>query len=150
MPLLTRRELSAAVVAPLAAPVGYWIGATAFGFARWLRQRKEFGLVMPPVGQLVRPLGVILIVGAPIAWAAAAAGLPLYLAVRGAGAGGGAALGTGRRVGLLAASAAIGLVVARLMQPNLGRDLFRIPFPLWAGALLGLVVGIAFLRLAGR
>jgi hypothetical protein len=144
--LLSRRELTAAIVAPLVAPLAYWIGLTTYGLARVLGRPGEYGAV-PSLRQILSPLGYILVVGAPVAWATAAAALPLYVVVRGVGASG-ASLGTGRLVALLALCAALGIVVARLMRPQLRGELFSIPFPLWAGALLGVAVGATFLRMA--
>jgi hypothetical protein len=147
MPLLTRRELTAAVVAPLLAPLGYWLALTIFGFVNWLGQRR-YGVRFPSLAELLRPLGLVLVVGAPIAWVAALVGLPLYLVARHAG--GGGPLGPGQRAAVLVGGAAIGLVVAVVIQPGLRGDLFSIPFPLWLGALLGAAVAVAFLRLIAR
>src|SRR5512132_4716075 len=110
MPLLTRRELTAAAVAPLLAPLGYWLALTIYGFARWALEQRKYGVRFPSLADLLRPLGLIVVVGAPIAWAAALVGLPLYLVARHAG--GGGPLGPGQRAAVLVGGAAIGLVVA--------------------------------------
>ncbi|HET7456822.1 MAG TPA: hypothetical protein VFJ74_04140 [Gemmatimonadaceae bacterium] len=147
--LLSRRELTAALVAPLVAPVAYWIGLTTFGLARVLTRPDQYGH-LPSLRQILWPLGFILTVGAPIAWATAAvAGLPAYLVVRG-DATAAVALGTGRRAALLAVGALLGAVVAQLMKPQLKGELFSIPFPPWAGALLGLAVAATFLWMVAR
>jgi len=148
MPLLTRRELTAAAITPLVAPLGYWLALTAYGFARWLTDQRKYGVRFPTVADLVKPLGLVLVVGAPIAWAAALVGLPLYLAARHAG--GGGPLGPGQRAAVLVGGAAIGLVVAVVIQPGLRGDLVSIPFPLWLGALLGAAVAVAFLGMIAR
>ena len=148
MPLLTRRELTAAAVAPLLAPLGYWLALTIFGFVNWLGQRK-YGVRFPSLADLLRPLGLVVVVGAPIAWAAALVGLPLYLVARQSG-GGGEPLGPGQRAAVLVGGAAIGLVVAVVIQPGLRGALFSIPYPLWLGALLGAAVAVAFVRLIAR
>jgi hypothetical protein len=144
-PLLTRRELTAAVVAPLLAPLGYWLALTIFGFVNWLGQRR-YGVRFPSLAELLRPLGLVAVVGAPIAWAAALVGLPLYLVARH----GGPPLGPGQRAAVLVGGAAIGLAVAVVIQPGLRGDLFSIPFPLWLGALLGAAVAVAFLGMVSR
>ena len=148
MLLLSRRELLAAAVAPLVAPVGYWAGLTLYGVVRWLGQRGD-GVMPPSLADLLRPLPVVLLVGAPVAWATALAGLPVYLAVR-AGAAGGRLDGVPPVILLLLASAGLGAAVAWLMGPQLRGELFSIPFPPWAGALLGVAVGATFLRMVSR
>lgn len=144
--LLSRRELTAAAVAPLVAPLGYWLALTAYGLARWVGQHEQYGLVFPSLGKIVEPLGLILLVGAPVAWVAALVGIPIYLAVRGAD----RLLDWHRRVMLLVAGTAIGLLVALLMEPGLRGELVSIPFPPWLGAILGAAVVGTFLRLLAR
>jgi len=146
MPLLTRRELTAAAVAPLVAPLGYWLALTVYGFVRWQMEQRKYGVRLPSLGEILRPLGPILLVGAPVAWAAALAGIPVYLVVHNEG----VPLGAGQRAVLVVAAAAIGFLVALLMAPGLRGELFSIPFPLWLGALLGVAVGVAFLWLLAR
>lgn len=143
--LLSRRELTAAALAPLAAPLGYWLALTIYGVVRWLDQR-QYGVRLPSLGEIVRPLLPILAVGAPVAWATAVVGIPAYLAVRAQG----QPLGAGQRVVLLAVATALGLLVARIMAPGLRGEFFSIPFPLWLGALLGAVVAVVFLWRLGR
>jgi len=147
MSLLTRRELTAAAVAPLLAPLGYWLALTLYGLARWQLDQRKYGVRLPSLGEIVRPIGPILLVGAPVAWAAAAlAGIPVYLVVRSQG----VPLAAEHRVILVVAAAAIGFLVALLMAPGLRGEIFSIPFPLWLGALLGAAVGVAFLWLLAR
>ena len=143
---LSRRELTAAAIAPLVAPLGYWLALTVYGFARWLAQHEQSGLAFPSLGELARPLGLILLVGAPVAWVAALAGIPIYLAVRGAD----RLLDWRRRGALLVIGTAIGLLVALLMEPGLRGELVSIPFPPWLGAILGAAVVGTFLRLLAR
>jgi hypothetical protein len=79
-------------------------------------------------------------IGTPLAYGATlVAGAPVYLLLRRAG--------IATRWTLWLGGVAIGAAVALLLQPYLRGDLFSIPFPWWAGALLGLVTAETFWRL---
>ena len=132
-----RPVLRAFVLAPLTAPLAYWVGLIAWGVIR-----AGVG-GMPGVEGALRLLGWVLAVGAPIAYGAAlVGGVPVYVVLRRRG-----RLG---RAPLWIAGAAIGSIVAMLLAPGLRSDLFSIPFPWWAGALLGVLVAEAFRRLHPR
>ena len=137
---LRRTLLRAFLLAPLAAPVGYWAGLLLWGAVRAARIGDQS---TPSLSSVVGLLGWVLAVGAPIAYGAAlVGGLPIYLGLRRAG--------LLNRVTLWGGGAIIGISVALLMAPNLGRELFRIPFQPWAGAALGVVVAEVFWRLHPR
>lgn len=131
--------MRAFLLAPLAAPTAFaasWITAAfAISFARG---RWPPGFNRGGVDMVLATFAL----GAPLAYAAMiVAGLPIYFALR--------RFGALNRWTLWAAAAGIGVVVARLIAPQLRGELFSIPFPWWAGALLGLVTAEVFLRLGG-
>jgi hypothetical protein len=83
---------------------------------------------------------VVAAIGVPVAYAAAILGaVPVYVMLR--------RLGAVSPLTLWVSGAAIGSVVAVLLAPQLKSELFSIPFPLWAGALLGLLCAEVFRRL---
>src|SRR5687768_16529424 len=135
MTFINRRERRALLLAPLVAPVGYWVGV---GLATAAKAVAEPATTLGSPS--VRLLGMVLAVGAPVAYAATVVvGIPAYLALRRA-----------RRVGrstLWAVGGVVGAAMAMLLQPSLRGELFSIPFPAWAGVLLGVLTAEAFLRL---
>ena len=132
-----RTLLNAFLLAPLAAPLGYWVGLLVWGVI--IAARPDAGSAPGP-GASLRLLGLVLATGAPVAYGTTlVAGLPVYLALR--------RLGWLGRAPLWVGGAVLGAVVALLMAPSLRSDLFSIPFPPWAGAALGVVVAETFRRL---
>src|SRR5687767_7337145 len=135
MAFISPRERRALLLAPLVAPVAYWVGIGVATAAK---------AVVDPALNLgspsIRLFGMVLAIGAPVAYAAMiVAGLPAYLALRRA-----------KRVGRLAlwsVAGAVGGAVSLLLQPSLRGELFSIPFPAWAGVVLGVVTAEVFVRL---
>jgi hypothetical protein len=129
------RLLLAFLVAPLAAPVAFVLGALVVDLARrdsTVSARSALDLV----------IGVF-VLGAPLAYlAAVAVGAPTYFVLR--------RLGLIHRATLWVAGAAIGAAGALALAPYLRGDLFSILFPWWTGALLGLVSAEVFWRLQGE
>ena len=130
------RLVLAFAFAPLAAPVT----CIALLFADALT-RATFGSESFPsaasAAELVLTVGAT---GIPVAYAAALiAGAPVYALLR--------RLGVLSRWTLWLTGGVIGAVVAVLLAPSLHGALFSIPFPWWAGALLGLVSAETFWRL---
>ena len=135
-----RTPLNAFLLAPLAAPLGYWLGLLVWGGIVAARRGEQSA---PTMHGALHVLGLSLAMGAPVAYATAlVGGLPVYLALKRAG-----WLG---RAPLWIAGAALGWIVARLMAPSLRGELFSIPFPPWSGAALGVVVAEVFWRLHPR
>lgn len=130
-------ERRAILLAPVVAPVGYWVGV---GLATAAKTMADPAATLGSPS--IRLLGMVLAIGAPVAYAAMiVVGIPAYLALRRA-----------RRVGRLALWAVGGVVggaVALVLQPSLRGELFSIPFPAWAGVVLGVVTAEVFLRLLG-
>ena len=137
MAFINSRERRALFLAPLVAPVGYWIGIGVATAAKAAAD-PETTLGSPSA----RLLGMVLAVGAPVAYAAMLiGGMPAYLALRRAR--------RVRRLALWAVGGVVGGAVAVLLRPSLRGELFSIPFPAWAGLLLGVVTAEVFLRLLG-
>lgn len=131
-----RRAVLAFLVAPLVAPIGYWLGATALGVVRMMQGQ----ISAPSPTNLVTSLFWVVVVGALPAYAAGlGAGVPLYLALR--------RTRWLRRAVVLPLGGALGVVTAMLMAPQLRGELFSIPLPPWAGAALGVASAEAFWRL---
>lgn len=129
-----RRLLVAFLLAPLAAPVAFFITVIVV---------QLFG----PGGMSassVRDLAVaVFAVGTPLAYGAAlVAGVPTYLMLR--------ALGMVRRWTIWLGAAVIGAAVALALSPYLLGDLFSIRFPWWLGALIGLASAEVFWRMQER
>lgn len=79
-------------------------------------------------------------IGIPVAYAAAILGaVPVYVMLR--------RLGAVSPLTLWVSGAAIGSAVPVVLAPQLKGELFSIPFPVWAGALLGLLCAEVFRRL---
>jgi hypothetical protein len=129
-----KRLVSASLIAPLAAPVLYYVGALIAALLDPVRRGS--------VGQsLLSGLAVVLAVGTPIAYAATfGAGLPALWIVRRAG-----PLTIGRTVlvGLLA-----GVGVAIVIAPWLHGELVSIPLAPWHGGLLGAATAAVWYWLA--
>jgi len=131
-----RRTLRAFLIAPLAAPAAYAGGAIVIELTRELFGRG--GSV--PVRSLFMLVAMVAAIGAPIAYGAAlVVGAPAFLLLRRAN--------VLSRASLLAVGVATGIAVAIVIAPQLRGELFSIPFPWWAGALIGAVSAEAFWRL---
>ena len=131
-----RRLVRAFLLAPLVAPLGYWLGAIGWGVARSLQGQAQ----LPSATSVVTMLGLTLAAGAPPAYATAlVGGVPLYFVLR--------HTHWMRRAVVLPLGAVLGATTAVLMAPQLRGDLFSIPLPPWAGAALGLASAEAFWRL---
>lgn len=132
------RVARAFLLAPLAAPAAYVSVWVAVAFALSFSGGASPGFNRGSVDMVLATFAL----GAPLAYGAmVVAGLPVYFALR--------RFRAVSRWTLWAAAAAIGVVVALIMAPQLRGDLFSVPFPWWVGALLGLVVAEAFWRLGG-
>ena len=133
---MTARLSRALVVAPLTAPLLYWAGALAVALADPGRRQSA---LQDPFGGL----GYILLLGAPIAYAAAlVASVPAIWLV-------------GRRsrwaLGLLLMlGGLVGLVTALVLRPHLRGELFSIILPPLAGLVLGALSAGVFWWLAAR
>jgi len=126
------RPLKAFLVAPLVAP-------TVCAAGLLIAELAARGSIPSARSGLSLVLGVFA-VGTPLAYAATlVAGAPLYIALR--------RIGGLRRWTLWTGGVAIGIAVALLLAPALRGELFSIPFPWWAGGLLGLASAEAFWRL---
>ncbi len=92
------------------------------------------------VKSLFMLVAMVAAVGAPIAYGAMlVVGAPAFLLLRRAN--------VLSRASLLAVGGATGIAVAIVIAPQLRGELFSIPFPWWAGALIGAVSAEAFWRL---
>ena len=131
-PPTRRRILFAFLVAPLAAPAAFVLGAVAV---------EAIGFDAMPSTRAVRDLAIgVFALGAPVAYAATiVAGAPTYLVLR--------RLGLVGRWTLWTGGAAIGAAVGLALAPHLRGDFFSVRFPWWAGALLGLASAEAFWQL---
>lgn len=129
-----KRLLLAFLVAPLAAPVAYILGAIVVGLivrGSWMSARALQDLF----------IGVFTL-GGPTAYVAAlVVGVPTYFLLR--------RLGLVRRWTLWLAGAAIGAAGALALAPYLRGDLFSIRFPWWVAALLGVASAEVFWRVRG-
>ena len=133
---MSGRPLRAFLLAPLAAPV-----ACAAALVADMLVRGLAGTASPPSATAVLELiGVVGMVGAPLAYGAALLiGVPVFLVL-------------GRfhaitRWTVWLGAAVIGAVIAVFLQPRLRGELFSLPFPWWVGAALGLVAAEVFWRL---
>lgn len=131
-----RRLVRAFLFAPLAAPAGYGAGLMILGLAR-----AVFGTgSVPPIRILGDLAGAIAAIGVPVAYAAAFVGAaPVYFVLR--------RLDIVSPLTLWLTGTAIGVVVAVFLEPQLRGELFSIRFPVWVGAVLGLLCAEVFRRL---
>ena len=125
----------------MAAPAAY--AGTLMGFALVPALGRASLPSLPSLPSLRAAADLLLAVaavGIPVAYGAAfVAGAPLYLLLR--------QFGVLGRWTLWLSGGSIGVVVAWALAPRLRGDLFSIPFPWWAGLLLGVVSAEAFWRL---
>ncbi|HEX8942059.1 MAG TPA: hypothetical protein VF785_02910 [Gemmatimonadaceae bacterium] len=130
------RILRAFLIAPLAAPAGYATGLGVMGLGRVV-----FGSAsLPPIDIFLELLLAIASIGIPVAYAAAIVGAaPVYAVLR--------RLDAVSAPSLWVSGASIGGMVAVLLAPYLKSELFSIPFPIWLGALLGVLCAEVFRRL---
>ena len=133
---MSGRPLRAFLLAPLAAPV-----ACAAALVADMLVRGLAGTASPPSATAVLELiGVVGMVGAPLAYGAALLiGVPVFLVL-------------GRfhaitRWTVWLGGAVIGAAIAVFLQPRLRGELFSVPFPWWVGAALGLVAAEVFWQL---
>lgn len=134
-PPRAKRLLLAFLIAPLAAPVAYIVGAIVVGLVvrgSWMSTRALQDLF----------IGVFTL-GGPTAYVAAfVVGVPTYFLLR--------RLGLVSRWTLWLAGAAIGAAGALALAPYLRGDLFTIRFPWWVAAMLGVVSAEVFWRVRGE
>lgn len=144
---LSKHEWQAFLIAPLAAPVSYWLGHLVLELTRALAGTS--GQRFPGAMELARSLAFITIFGAPVAFAAALAiGLPVYLALRApSGSPPARALRAGRALLAVAIAGILGLAIAAVLGPQLRGDFFSVPMPAWAGTAMGLISGAVFVQL---
>lgn len=128
--------IRAFLLAPLTAPTAY---ATVLFVVAAIQ--GVFGArPIPSLRAAFTLLAFVAMVGVPIAYAATVVGgVLVYWLLRRAGA--------LSRWSVLITGISIGIVVSRLPARQLRGDLFSIPFPWWAGALLGLAAADVFWRL---
>jgi hypothetical protein len=134
--MLDRRAVRAFLIAPLAAPAAYAGGVIIIELTRGM-----FGDgTSVSVRSLFMLVAMVAAVGAPVAYGAAlVVGLPAFLLLRRAN--------ILSRTSLLGVGAATGIAVSIVIAPGLRGELFSIPFPWWAGGLLGIASAEAFWRL---
>ena len=133
---MSGRPLRAFLLAPLAAPV-----ACAAALVADMLVRGLAGTASPPSATAVLELiGVVGMVGAPLAYGAALlVGVPVFLVLR--------RFDAITRWTVWLGGAVIGAAIAVFLQPRLRGELFSLPFPWWVGAALGLVAAEVFWRL---
>lgn len=127
--------LPAFLVAPLAAPLAYALGLLTVSVVGAWQGRGT----MPTAHGVLEIVGLSFMLGAPLSYGVTlVAGAAVVLWVR-----------RGhhvRRRYLLVLGAALGCAVAFAIAPQIRGDLFTIPFPWWAGALLGTLSAELFWR----
>lgn len=133
---MSGRPLRAFLLAPLAAPI-----ACAAALVADMLVRGLAGTASPPSATAVLELiGVVGMVGAPLAYGAALlVGVPVFLVLR--------RFDAITRWTVWLGAAVIGAVIAVFLQPRLRGELFSVPFPWWVGAALGLVAAEVFWQL---
>jgi hypothetical protein len=126
---LAMRQLKALILAPLTAPVLYWLGSVVSAAADPGRQVS--------LRALADGLSIILLIGGPVAYAAAiVAAAPAFYLLRRAGR---------RAVPLvLGLGTVIGIVTAILLRPYLRGELLSIILTSWQGAALGCASAAVF------
>ena len=121
---------TAFLVAPLTAPVLYWV--TSVGSALADPNRRHAALQNP-----LMSLVMVLAFGAPIAYAATIVfGVPVYWLLDRRNA--------LRAVPIVATGAVAGLVTALVVDPQLRGELFSIPLGPWRGIALGAATAVVF------
>jgi hypothetical protein len=134
--MIDRRTLRAFLIAPLAAPAAYATGLIIIELTRGMFGNG--GSVS--FKSLFLLVAMVAAIGSPIAYGAAlAVGIPAFVLLRRAN--------VLSRASLLAVGAATGIAVALIVAPQLRGELFSIPFPWWAGALVGVASAEAFWRM---
>ena len=130
-----RRLIRAFLLAPLTAPAVYAAALIVVGVVRSIQGRGSFS-----VGGVVAVLGLVAMVGVPVAYVATlAAGLPMYLLLR--------RLGMVSGLVMAIVGATIGVAAAIIIQPQVRGEMISFPFPIWVGAVLGLLSAEVFRRL---
>ena len=126
------RVWRAFLVAPLAAPIGYWVDLLVEAGVDPSRRPFLFG------GGLYA-LAISIMIGGPIAYGITAIlGIPAWLATRERGLPAWAAIVSG---------ALAGAVTAAVLAPFLHGELFSIPLGVWRGSTLGAVTAAVWWRL---
>ena len=114
------RPWRAFIIAPLTAPIVYWL---EMPLERLVREGSARGFLGPS------PLPIMILVAAPFAYGATlVAGVPLYLVAR------------DRRLRFdltVALGALLGAVMGVLLQPGFRGELFSVLLGPWRGALMG-------------
>ena len=129
------RVWRAFLLAPLAAPMGYWIDLLLEAAVDPSRRPFLFR------GGLYA-LSISILIGGPIAYAVTAlTGLPLWLATPERG----ASIWTAAAVGLIA-----GILTALALAPSLRAELFSIPLGVWRGGGLGVLTAVIWWQLLYR
>jgi len=124
------------LLAPITAPAAYAVGADAIEFIRGFTGTHS----RPSLKSSIDLLALVAVVGLPIAYAATLiVGVPMYFLLRRAG--------LLSRLWLDIAGATIGIAVSIVIAPQVHGELISFPFPLWLGALLGLLTAEVFWRL---
>jgi hypothetical protein len=131
-----RRLLRAVLIAPLTAPAVY----AAFVVGSMLTRALFGSAPLSSLGGAGELVVAIAALGVPVAYGAMLlAGAPIYFILR--------RRGSVAAQALWITGAAIGAAVAMLLAPQLRGELFSIPFPWWAGSLLGVLCAEVFRRL---
>ena len=134
-----RRTLRAFLIAPLVAPATYAGSLIVLGIVRGMLGKGA----SPRAGSILTLVGAVAAIGVPIAYVATVVvGVPAFVVLR--------RVSALSRAPLLAVGGITGIAVAILIAPQLRGELFSIPFPWWAGALVGIASAEVFWRLLGH
>jgi hypothetical protein len=128
---MTRQQLRGLIIAPIVAPVGYWLAMAIAAAARG----ESFS-----IRHAVRELGVILLFGMPVAYVAAFGfGLPSLMLLE--------RLGQLRAWIVAMVGIVAGILVFGVFELKPHGDLFRVRMPLVLAASLGGLAGAVYWRL---